>query len=230
MLASRFLNREPQALCLLSPLNTFGCPTLPREPKRRSCARLARKLALCFLSFGRRVGLRCSTPDLLDTLHRIFDTLDCGGSSVSMHVDPTLASTTVTLLNNGLNILKNARELTKGSSDTKLKDELSSLYDTFLELKERLLQLKDENIELSRKLNERSKVSRDSKLGYFFKEGETDPLCPKCYQSPQQLMVYLDRPYRETDSGRVTRFCRICTQTYTEVEGHYPDYPSSPWS
>jgi DNA-directed RNA polymerase subunit M/transcription elongation factor TFIIS len=134
-----------------------------------------------------------------------------------MHIDPLLASTVVTGLNNTLNILKNAKELAKDSSDTKLKDELSNLYDSFLTLKEKLLELKDANVDLQRQLTVRETIQRDSKTGFFFREGETDPLCPTCYQK-DGLVFHLDKG-RTWDGGAVTRFCKSCKNSHTEVQG-----------
>jgi hypothetical protein len=133
--------------------------------------------------------------------------------SAMLPLDP---KSTTELISMALGGLRQIKELAKASSDSDLREQISSIYDDVLELKLRLLALEDENRELKGQLTETAKVRREGR--YFYKEGESDPLCPKCYHTAKKL-VYLER-YEERYEGltpvSVQLFCRVCNEQFFE--------------
>jgi len=56
----------------------------------------------------------------------------------------------------------------------------------------------------------------DTRFGYFhFKNKPENPLCPRCYQSIPQKVVYMGP--RDQRAGGIMRFCPVCNFTVTEV-------------
>jgi hypothetical protein len=82
-----------------------------------------------------------------------------------------------------------------------------------------ILQLQKENMELRQaldaaesKLRIRDSIEKGGPL--FYKRGETEPLCPVCWQRDAKV-VYLPPSY--TWNGGVRRDCQVCRQTSWEV-------------
>jgi hypothetical protein len=59
------------------------------------------------------------------------------------------------------------------------------------------------------KVTPRETIHRDARNGYFFKEGDTEPLCPKCYEGT-------DRPIHLLPLISGKRKCPECSSTYNE--------------
>jgi hypothetical protein len=129
-------------------------------------------------------------------------------------MDISTASTALGLINSTVQTAKTAIELAKHSKDSDLKNSVSAVLDQILDLKAKILELDEENRSLHHQLATRTKVMRGVDFGYWFKPGETDPLCPKCYEGGGKL-VYLSKP--RTLNGGVRRDCRICGDTTWEV-------------
>jgi hypothetical protein len=127
-------------------------------------------------------------------------------------IPPAVLSVT-SLINNVLTSAKSVRDIAKQSSDTALKEQISNLYDTILDVKDRVLELHEENRSLLEQLAKRGSVRRDPEFGYYFKEGSTDPLCPKCYEK-EAKEIHLPLP--EELSSRMGRTCRVCNFLFWE--------------
>ena len=124
------------------------------------------------------------------------------------------ASTALGLINSTVQTAKTAIELAKHSKDHDLKNSVSAILDQILDLKAKILELDEENRSLHQRIATHADVERKGDFGYWFKRGETDPLCPKCYEGSGKI-TYLPKP--ETWSGGVRRDCRICGDTTWEV-------------
>ncbi len=99
----------------------------------------------------------------------------------SSHMDSIITPAVLsvaTLVNNVVNSAKNAKELAKQSGDTELKLAIAEVYNDILDLKAQINDLGDENRELRQKLTKKEDITRHGS-GYFFKKGETMPLCPR---------------------------------------------------
>ena len=85
--------------------------------------------------------------------------------------------------------------------------------DSVLELKAKIIELDEENRNLQRRLELKDKITRSGEFGYWFKEGEEDPLCPKCYEGSGKV-IYLTscKPW----GNGTRRDCRECSRTYME--------------
>jgi len=129
-------------------------------------------------------------------------------------IDPHTASTALGIANSAIGSVKTALELAKKTKDLDLKHEISNVMDSVLELKAKVLELDEENRKLRQSLEQQTSVKRDPQYGYWFKEGEEDPLCPKCYQSTDSKLVYLD-PLRKYIGG-MGRSCPVCAQIVYE--------------
>ncbi len=93
------------------------------------------------------------------------------------------------------------------------------LMNQVFELQAALLDLQKQNMELRRELEEtRAKLAvKDAirKRGeYFFKDGEEEPLCPKCWQQDGKP-VYLSAQ-KSSQFYNKYRHCIVCTQTFVE--------------
>ena len=129
--------------------------------------------------------------------------------------DASLAASALQLLNSALGALKQTRETAKNIKDSSIKEQINTIYDYVIELKEKILELKEENAELNKRLGEKQSVRRDSRTGYIYKGDDSDPFCPKCYQTTGKS-IHLAPPYN--DLGRVTRYCRACNENYADPE------------
>jgi hypothetical protein len=123
------------------------------------------------------------------------------------------ATTALGLANSAVSAVKSAYELTKKTSDMELKHQMSTVMDTVLDLKAKIIELDEENRTLREQLGQKDKIVRGGEFGYWFKEGETDPLCPKCYEESSKT-IYL--PASEPWSGGIRRHCRVCSAYYWE--------------
>jgi hypothetical protein len=49
----------------------------------------------------------------------------------------------------------------------------------------KVYELAEENRSLRELLDQKASIKRDPQFGYWFKEGETEPLCLKCYEGKE---------------------------------------------
>lgn len=143
--------------------------------------------------------------------------------------DPVTAATVagaaakaVSSLSSALSAFKTARELAKDSKDSALKNALSDIYDKLVDLKADLQDLRDENEELTRQLANRANVRRDETSGYFYKESDTEPLCPRCYQGDTPRLRYLS-PLKNG-----VRMCSVCSWVNREKSFRRPRVSQGP--
>jgi len=130
------------------------------------------------------------------------------------------ASGIVSLAGSVLSGAKSAVDLASLSKDRELKIKLSELLDDILQLKIKASELDAENRELRSQLEKRDSVKPLGEFGYFFKDGETEPLCPKCLQSSPSKEVYLTP--LQTFSGGLIRRCLVCKETFWERPARQP--------
>lgn len=130
-------------------------------------------------------------------------------------IDPQSAATAIGLVNSAFSSVKTALDLAKKTTDLNLKQEISKAFDNILELKATVYELAEENRSLREELDQKAKIARNREFGYYFAEGDPDPLCPKCYESNGKL-VHLPAP-REWNGG-IRRICIECRETFWEKQ------------
>lgn len=128
-------------------------------------------------------------------------------------IDSHSAAAAVGLANSALSAVKSAFELGKKTTDLDLKHELNSAVDSVLELKIKVHELADENRELRNLLAQKGKITRTGEHGFWFRDGESDPLCPKCYEDTGKT-IYLTPA--EPWNGGIRRDCKVCDHMYME--------------
>ena len=111
---------------------------------------------------------------------------------------------------------QHAYDLAGHSHDADLQQKISEIYDLVLILDRQLGALEEENRELKRQLAERQKVmaTRKGVFGYWFKEGETDPLCPVCCERDDALSYLSQLEHVQEGSRRV---CPTCQSVFWEL-------------
>ena len=124
-------------------------------------------------------------------------------------IDPHSVAAVVGLVNSAFSSVKTASELAKKTSDRDLKSEIGSAFDNVLELKVKVYELAEENRSLREQLAQRDSIKRESKHGFWLKEGETHPLCPRCYEGSEHLVVYLSAAKFSQGFG-YRRTCNVC--------------------
>jgi hypothetical protein len=136
------------------------------------------------------------------------------------------ASTVLTLANATLSGLKSAVELTKQSKDHALKNQISEVLSSFLELQVKVLELDIENRTLKSQLAQKDSIQRKGEFGYFFKDEDPDPLCPKCYEGAGKI-IHLSGLKQE--HGGVRRTCMECNLSFWEMKYRHPEQPRGHW-
>lgn len=134
---------------------------------------------------------------------------------VVMTIDPHGAATVVSLINSALSSVRTAKDLTKQSKDSDLKEQISGIYDAILSMKERVLELDEENRNLRQQLEQRAAIKRSGEFGYFYQDGDADPLCPKCWEGSNKI-AHLSA-VRQRSSG-LKRDCLQCDTVYWEKD------------
>jgi hypothetical protein len=150
-------------------------------------------------------------------------------------MDPSGILTTTQIVSGVLDSLKNARDLVRGTNNAELKAQISDAYDSLLDLKAQLLDQDEELRRLKAEMTKRSEiVGPIPPFGYFYKKGDPEnPLCPKCYQSPEKREAYLTGP---TPWNRgIRRECHLCGHLIYEKEMDLSPVrasrrPSSQWT
>ena len=130
-------------------------------------------------------------------------------------ITPHNAAAAVGLANSAFSAVKSAFDLAKKATDLELKRELTTAFDNVLELKVKVYDLAEENRSLRELLDQKGSIKRDPKFGYWFKDGETEPICPKCYEGPSTAVRYLS-PQILTLGTIPRRKCFVCGQDYME--------------
>jgi len=87
--------------------------------------------------------------------------------------------------------LKNISELIKKYNDLELMKQIVALQTEVFELQTESLALKKQIIAL----NEREKMTRREPYGYYYKEDEEVPHCPKCWENEEKGRVAGPRPH-----------------------------------
>ena len=111
---------------------------------------------------------------------------------------------------------QHAFDLAGQSRDAGLQQKISEIYDLVLILDRQLGALEEENRNLKRQLAEKPKVmaTRKGVFGYWFKEGETDPLCPVCCER-DDTVSYLSQVQHVAQGSR--RVCAVCQAVFWEL-------------
>ena len=111
---------------------------------------------------------------------------------------------------------QHAYDLAGESRDAALQQKISEIYDLVLILDRQLEALEEENRELKLQLAEKPKVmaSRKGVFGYWFKEGETAPLCPVCCER-DDTVSYLGQVEHVKQGS--CRTCATCQSVFWEL-------------
>jgi hypothetical protein len=134
-----------------------------------------------------------------------------------MTIVPPAVLTTVQIISGLAASAKNAVDLAKSTSNNELKGAVSELYDSVLDVKARVLGLDEEVRTLKAQLAMREEITGpDEHFGYFyFKSRQSEPLCPKCYQSAQSRPTFMG-PLSKKGSF-IWRKCPVCNFSHNEV-------------
>jgi hypothetical protein len=124
-------------------------------------------------------------------------------------------SRTVPLVTSTIIATQHAFDLAEHLRDEELKQKIYEVYTLVLVLDRQMAALEEENRNLRRELAERRRVMAERKgvFGYWFKEGETDPLCPVCCER-DDAVSYLTQLERVSDGSR--RTCPTCQSVFWE--------------
>ena len=111
---------------------------------------------------------------------------------------------------------QHAYDLAGHSHDAGLQQKISEIYDLVLILDQQLQALQEENLALRRQLTEKPKVmaSRKGVFGYWFKEGETAPLCPVCCERDDAVSYLSQVEHVKQGSCRT---CATCQAVFWEL-------------
>jgi hypothetical protein len=143
-------------------------------------------------------------------------------STMNLHDVPPILN----LVNTTLSGLRSAVELADKSKDRALKNQLSEVLSSFLALQVKVLELDIENRTLKSQLAQKDAIERRGEFGYFFKDADPDPLCPKCYEGTGKI-IHLSNLKQE--SGGVRRVCRECNLSFWETKYQQPARPRGHW-
>jgi len=119
------------------------------------------------------------------------------------------ATTALGLANSAVSAVKSAYELSKKTSDLDLKHQINNVMDSVLDLKAKVIELDEENRTLRKQLEQKENIKREHKHGFWLKDGETQPLCPRCYEGENHSVVYLSSAKFTQGLGYLRR-CHVC--------------------
>jgi hypothetical protein len=114
--------------------------------------------------------------------------------------------------------IKNISELVKKYNDLELMKQIVSLQEEVFDLKMENLNLKEQVA----KLNQKEKMIRQEPFGYYLKENENVPHCPKCWEKDHAAITL---PEVEKHGSYMGRKCRVCTYLYVEGKAPYNPPP-----
>ena len=125
-------------------------------------------------------------------------------------------SRVVPLVTSTIIATQHAFDLAEHLRDEELKQKIYEVYTLVLVLDRQMAALEEENRNLRRELAERRRVMAERKgvFGYWFKEGETDPLCPVCCERDDALSYLSQVEHVEKGSRRV---CGTCQSVFWEL-------------
>ncbi|HTB92166.1 MAG TPA: hypothetical protein VK728_05000 [Candidatus Sulfotelmatobacter sp.] len=109
-----------------------------------------------------------------------------------------------------ISTIKSISEIIKKYNDLELMKQIVSLQTEIFDLQMENLALKKEITGL----NERGKMARKDPHGYYYKDGEDVPHCPKCWESDGKAITLPEATVSDT-FGR-NRICRVCKYRYVE--------------
>jgi hypothetical protein len=119
--------------------------------------------------------------------------------------------------------IKTIAELVKKYNDLELMKQI-------IALQTEVFDLETENLTLKKQATEREKMHRKEPHGYYYKEGDPVPHCPKCWERDSKAITLPAL----TPSGTVTgRLCRVCEYYYKESDARHQGPQSgrvSQWS
>lgn len=122
--------------------------------------------------------------------------------------------------------IKNISEIVKKYNDLELMKQIVALQ-------MEVFDLQTENLALKKQiagLNEREKMARREPHGYYYKEGEEVPHCPRCWENDGKAITLPALTDYAVGPGRV---CRVCKHHYTEgrpAPQQRPRQVGGPWS
>jgi hypothetical protein len=105
--------------------------------------------------------------------------------------------------------IKNISELIKKYNDLELMKQIVSLHTEVFDLHLENLALKKQIVAL----NEREKMTRREPEGYYYKEDEIVPHCPKCWEKDGKAITL---PTTAEHGSYIGRVCRVCNHFYRE--------------
>ena len=111
---------------------------------------------------------------------------------------------------------QHAYDLAGQADDRDLQQKISEIYDLVLILDRQMQALEQDNRELKRQLAEKPKVMAERKgvFGYWFKEGETAPLCPVCCERDDAVSYLSQVEHVKQGSCRT---CATCQAVFWEL-------------
>jgi hypothetical protein len=131
----------------------------------------------------------------------------------TVHLTPSSVSAALDLVNSTVTTVKTLVGLTKDINNNEIKNEISAVLSSALDLKIMVHDLAEENKNLREQLAQRASVKRSGPLGYYFQEGDADPLCPKCYEGSEKI-AHLSAA--KEDFAGTSRKCLQCSEIYWE--------------
>jgi hypothetical protein len=99
-------------------------------------------------------------------------------------------------------------------NDVPLMKQIVDLQSQMMDQQAELITTKQERRAATEKLSLREKISRRGTAGYFYLDGDNDPLCPVCWERDAKI-VHL--PQSEKWNGGIRRDCNECEKTHWEV-------------
>ena len=122
---------------------------------------------------------------------------------------------------------QHAFDLAEHLQDRDLQQKISQIYDLVLILDRQMQALQEENRELKLQLAAKPKVmaTRKGVFGYWFKEGETAPLCPVCCERDDTVSYLSQVEHVQQGSCRT---CAVCESVFWELlKSELPVVPGS---
>jgi len=105
-----------------------------------------------------------------------------------------------------ISTIKNISELIKKYNDLELMKQIIALQTEVFELQ-------TENLALKKQAVEREKMHRKEPHGYYYKDGDEVPHCPKCWERDGKA---ISLPAAEDYMSGRARICRVCQFQYGE--------------
>ncbi|MFH1370487.1 MAG: hypothetical protein ABII09_04295 [Planctomycetota bacterium] len=107
-------------------------------------------------------------------------------------------------------------DLAKKGMSIDLQEKLMQLREEALELQEENLNLKKENLKLKEQIEFQEKVQFKKKV--YFRDGDTIPLCPYCYEKSKHL-IHLSQETGAAGREQEIYKCQECGTEYSSIRG-----------